>query len=121
MIVNVSLEEFDTVKLINVLEKYPKAIWYTIDYLKGINSPVYMHKIMLEEDYKPSREHQRRINPNMKEMVKKEVLKLLEVEIINPISKSKWVSPVQVVPKKGGMTVVKSEKGEKMATITVTG
>ena len=46
----------------------------------------------------------------MKEVVKKEVVKLLEVGIIYPISDNQWVSPVQVVPKKGGMTIIKNEK-----------
>jgi len=55
-----------------------------------------MHRILLEEDYKPSIEHQRRLNPNMKEVVNKEVLKLLEASVIYPISDSKWISPVQV-------------------------
>ena len=57
----------------------------------------------------------------MKEVVKKEVLKLLNAGIIYAISDSPWVSPVQVVPKKGGMTVVKNEKDEMIATRTVTG
>ena len=57
----------------------------------------------------------------MKEVVKKEVLKILEAGIIFPISDSKWVSPVQVVPKKGGMTVVKNDKGALISTRTVTG
>ncbi|CAO2827452.1 unnamed protein product [Amaranthus hypochondriacus] len=57
----------------------------------------------------------------MKEVVKKEVLKLLTAGIIYPISDSKWVSPVQVVPKKGGMTVVTNDKGEMISTRTVTG
>ena len=47
----------------------------------------------------------------MKEVVKKEVLKLLDAGIIYPISDSKWISPTQVVPKKGGVTVVENEKG----------
>ena len=45
-------------------------------------------------------------------MVKKEVVKLMDVGIIYPISDSSWVSPVQVVPKKGSMTVVKNDKNE---------
>ena len=57
----------------------------------------------------------------MKEVVQKEVTKLLEVGIIYPISDSPWVSPVQVVPKKGGMTVVHNEKNELVPTRTVTG
>ena len=80
-----------------------------------------MHRIMLEEDYKTSREHQRRINPILSDVVKKEVEKLLEAGIIYPISDSKWVSPVHVVPKKGGVTVVNNAKGEFAAQRTQTG
>ena len=57
----------------------------------------------------------------MKEEVRKEVLKLLEAGLIYPISDSGWVSSVQVVPKKGGMTVVKNEKNDLIPTRTVTG
>ncbi|VVA39659.1 PREDICTED: LOW QUALITY PROTEIN, partial [Prunus dulcis] len=70
---------------------------------------------------KPSRDAQRRLNPNMKEVVRAEVLKLLDVGIIYPISDSKWVSPVQVVPKKSRITVVKNEKNELVPTRTITG
>jgi hypothetical protein len=80
-----------------------------------------MHRILLEEDHKPSRESQRRLNPNLREVVKKEVIKLLDVDIIYPISDSKWVSPVQVVLKKGGMTVVKNENNELLPTRLITG
>ena len=68
-----------------------------------------MHKIFLKEGSKPTIEGQRRLNPIMKEVVKKEVLKLLENGIIYPISDSKWVSPIHVVPKKSGLTVVQNE------------
>ena len=64
---------------------------------------------------------QRRLNPTLKEVVKKEVLKLLDAGIIYPISDSKWVNPVHVVPKKGGMIVVKNESNELIPTRTVTG
>jgi len=57
----------------------------------------------------------------MKEVVKKEVFKLLDAGMIYPISDSSWVSPVHVVPKKGGMTVVANEKNELIPTRTVTG
>ena len=56
----------------------------------------------------------------MKEEVQKEVLKLLEAGLIYPISDSAWVSPVQVVPKKGGMTVIRNEKNDLIPTRTVT-
>ena len=75
----------------------------------------------MEADYKPMRQPQRRLNPVMKEEVRKEVLKLLEAGLIYPISDSAWVSPVQVVPKKGGMTVIRNEKNDLIPTRTVTG
>jgi hypothetical protein len=80
-----------------------------------------MHKIHMETEYKPVVQPQRRLNPIMKEVVKKEVLKLLDAGMIYPISDSSWVSPVHVVPKKGGMTVVANEKNELIPTRTVTG
>jgi len=121
VIVNASLNEGGTEKLLNILKKYPKAIGYTIEDIKGINPSLCMHMILLKEDYKPSIEHQRRLNPNMKEVMKKEVLKLLDAGVIYPISDSKWVSLVQVVPKKGGLTVIKNDKNDSIATRTVTG
>ena len=57
----------------------------------------------------------------MREVVKKEVLKLLHVRIIYPVPYSEWVSPVQVVPKKGGMTIVKNEMNELIPQRTITG
>ncbi|GJY91221.1 reverse transcriptase domain-containing protein [Tanacetum coccineum] len=62
-----------------------------------------------------------RVNPNIKEVVKREVIKLLDVGLIYPISDSPWVSPIQVVLKKGGMTVVKNENNELIPQRTVTG
>ena len=80
-----------------------------------------MHKILLEETSKPSVEHQRRLNLVMKEVVRKKVLKLLNAGFIYAISDSPWVSPVHVVPKKGGFTVIRNEKNELIPTRTVTG
>ena len=78
------------------------------------------HKIYLEENVKPSREMQRRLNPSMKEVVKNEVIKLLDNVIIYPISDSKWVSLTQVVPNKSGVTVITNEKNELIPTRTIT-
>jgi len=75
-----------------------------------------MHRIHLEENAKTSRESQRRLNPIMQEVVRDEILKLLDVGVIYPISNSSWVSPVQVVPKKSGVTVVKNEADEFVPT-----
>ncbi|KAL1212237.1 RNA-directed DNA polymerase-like protein [Cardamine amara subsp. amara] len=80
-----------------------------------------MHRIHLDDETKSSIEHQRRLNPNLKDVFKKEIMKLLEAGIIYPISDSDWVSPVHVVPKKGGVTVVQNEKNELILTRTVTG
>ena len=66
-------------------------------------------------------EYQRRLNPMMKEVVKKEVLKWLNVGFIYAISDCHWVSPVHVVPKKGGMIVIRNEKKELIPIRTVTG
>ncbi|XP_058759839.1 uncharacterized protein LOC131633136 [Vicia villosa] len=77
--------------------------------------------IMLEEEFKPVAQPPRRLNPTMKEVVRKEVIKLLEAGMIYPISDSAWVSPVHVVPKKGGMMVIRNDKNELIPTGTVTG
>jgi hypothetical protein len=66
----------------------------------------------MEQDHKPVRELQCWLNNAMREVVKNEVLKLLKARLIYPVSNSEWVSPVQVVPKKGGMTVIRNEKNE---------
>jgi hypothetical protein len=75
----------------------------------------------MEQDHKPVREHQRRLNNVMREVVKKEVLKLLKAGVIYLVSDSEWVSPVQVMPKKGGITVIRNEKNELIPQRTVTG
>ena len=80
-----------------------------------------MHKILLEENAKPYVEHQRRLNPVMKEVVRKEVLKWLNAGFIYAISDSPWVSLVHVVPKKGGFIVIRNERNELIPTRTVIG
>ena len=80
-----------------------------------------MHKILLEDKVKTSIEHQRRLNRVMKEVVRKEVLKWPNACFIYAISDSPWVSPVYVVLKNGGFTVIRNEKNELIPTKTVTG
>ena len=89
--------------------------------MKGISPNLCTHLIPMEPDHRPSREHQRRLNDEMREVVKKEVLKLLHAGIIYPVQDSEWVSLVQVVQKKGGMTVVQNERNELIPQRTVTG
>ena len=73
----------------------------------------------MEDDHKPSIKQQRRLNPNMQEVFKKAILRLRKVDITYPISNSKWVSLVHVVPKKDGMAVIKNENNELIPTIAV--
>jgi hypothetical protein len=85
-------------KFLDVLREHKEAIGWTIEDIKGISPSVGMHKIHLEEDTKPSKEPQRRLNPTMQEVVRGEIIKLLDTGIIYPISDSKWVNPIHVVP-----------------------
>ncbi|GJQ90790.1 reverse transcriptase domain-containing protein [Tanacetum coccineum] len=80
-----------------------------------------LHKIQLLDDKKPVVQKQRRLNPNIQEVVKKEIVKLLDTGIIYLIADSPWVSPIHCVPKKGGITVVTNENDELVPTRTVTG
>nr|GEW80762.1 reverse transcriptase domain-containing protein [Tanacetum cinerariifolium] len=96
--------------LIKVLKSHKRAIAWKLSDIQGINLEFYTHKILIEEDYKPAVQHQRRVNPN--DVIKKEVEKLLDAGLIYPISDSPWVSPVHCVPKKGSFTVVENEENE---------
>ena len=96
--------------MLTILEKHRSTFGYSFQDLKGISPALCTHRISTDPYYIPSREPQRRLNNVMREVIKKEVLKLLHARIIYHVPNSEWVSPVQVVPKKGGMTVVKNEK-----------
>ncbi|GJS00474.1 reverse transcriptase domain-containing protein [Tanacetum coccineum] len=107
--------------LINVLKSHKRAIAWKITDIKGIDPRFCTHKILMEDDCKPSIQSQRRVNPKIHEVIKKEVIKLLDAGMIYPISDSPWVSPIHCVPKKGGMTVVANEENELILTRLVTG
>ena len=121
VIVSSTLTAQEEGKLLRVLREYKTAIGWTLADIKGISPTTCMHRILLEEGAKPSREAQRRLNPPMMEVVKKEIIKLLDCGVIYPISDSRWVSPTQVVPKKSGVTVVKNEENELVPTRVQTG
>ena len=121
VIISAALTEAEKQKLLVIMRKYKEAIAWSIEDLKGISPSICMHKILLEDNAKTSIQHQRRLNPVMKEVVRKEVLKWLNAGFIYSISDSSWVSPVHVVPKKGGFTVIRNEKNELIPTRTVTG
>ncbi|RVW82049.1 Pro-Pol polyprotein [Vitis vinifera] len=114
VVISSSLTSHQENCLMEVLKRCKKAIGWQISDLKGISPLVCTHHIYMEEEAKPIRQFQRRLNPHLQEVVRAEVLKLLQAGIIYPISDSPWVSPTQVVPKKSGITVVQMKKGKKL-------
>jgi hypothetical protein len=107
VIVNVDLSSEQIAQLLPILEKYRRVIGYSIEDMIGISPLLCTHRIFLEDGCKPSREHQKRLNPTLQDVVKKEILMLLTTKIIYPISDSEWVSPIHVVPKKGESQLLK--------------
>nr|GEW38493.1 reverse transcriptase domain-containing protein [Tanacetum cinerariifolium] len=102
--------------LIMVLKSHKRAIAWKLSDIKGINPEFCTHKILMEEDFEPAVQHQRRVNPKIHDVIKQEVIKLLKAGMIYPISDSPWVSPVHCVPKKGGFIVVENEDNELIPT-----
>ena len=121
MIISSSLIAEEEDKLLRILRNHKDVLGWSMADLKGIRLSMCMHRILIEDGHKPSMEAQRRLNPTMNEVVHKEVLKWLDAGVIYPISDSAWVSPVQVVPKKGGTTVIKTENKILLPSRTVTG
>ncbi|CAM8963300.1 unnamed protein product [Rhodiola kirilowii] len=115
VIIKSGLEMDQERRLIEVLSRHKMAIGWTLGDLRGISPAVCMHRILLEDGARPSREPQCRLNPIMMEVVQKEIQKLLDADVIYPISDSQWVSPVHVVPKKTGITVEENAEGKMVA------
>ncbi|CAN6585954.1 unnamed protein product [Malus baccata var. baccata] len=121
VIIAADLNDTEEDKLLRVLRKYQDALGWTLADIKGISPALCMHRIFMEAGTKPIVEAQRRLNPIIKEVVRVEVMKLLDAGIIYLISDSKWVSPTQMVPKKTGITVVKNDNNELVPTRMTTG
>ncbi|GKB77036.1 hypothetical protein Tco_0943931 [Tanacetum coccineum] len=121
VIISKELKNEEKAALLKVLKSYKQAIAWKISDIKGIDPHFCTHKILMEDDFKPAVQHQRRMNPKIHEVIKKEVIKLLDAGLIYPISDSLWVSLVHCVPKKGGMTVIENEDNELIPTRLVTG
>jgi hypothetical protein len=121
VIINDQLTQEETHRLITILEQHRSAFGYSLQDPKGISPTLCTHLIPINPNVLPPSEPQRRLNNAMREVVKKEVLKLLHTGIIYSVPHSELVSPVQVVPKKGGMTVVKNERNELIPQRTITG
>nr|GEY37906.1 reverse transcriptase domain-containing protein [Tanacetum cinerariifolium] len=107
--------------LINVLKSHKWAIAWKISDIKGIDPRFCTHKILMDDDYKPAVQSQRRVNPKIHDVIKKEVIKLLDASMIYTISDSPWVSPIHCVLKNGGIIVVANENNELIPTRLVTG
>ncbi|GJV78531.1 reverse transcriptase domain-containing protein [Tanacetum coccineum] len=121
VIIAKDLKNEEKAALIEVLKSHKRAIAWKLSDIKGINPEFCTHKILMEEDYEPTVQHQRRVNLKIHDVIKKEVEKLLDAGLIYPISDSPWVSPVHCVPKKGGMTVVKNDENDLIPTRLVIG
>ncbi|GKC60772.1 reverse transcriptase domain-containing protein [Tanacetum coccineum] len=120
VIISKELKDEEKTALLKVLKSHKHAIAWKISDIKGIDPSFCTHKILMEDYFKPAIQHQRRVNPKIYEVIKKEVIKLLDAGLIYPISYSLWVSPVHFVPKKGGMTVVENEDNKLIPTRLVT-
>ncbi|XP_073133448.1 uncharacterized protein [Henckelia pumila] len=121
VIISSSLTGEMEARLLDVLKSHKSVFAWKVADIKGINSSICMHKILMEENINPLVQPQRRLNPKIQEVVKAETIKLLDAGIIYPIYDSAWVSPVQCVPNKGGITVIKNEQNELIPTRIVTG
>nr|GEZ24853.1 reverse transcriptase domain-containing protein [Tanacetum cinerariifolium] len=115
------LKDEEKTALIKVLKSHKQALAWQLSDIKGIDPEFCTYKILMEDDFKPAVQHQRRFNPKIHEVIKKEVLKILDAGLIYPITNSPWVSPVHCVPKKDGFTIVENEENELIPTRLVTG
>nr|GEU42217.1 reverse transcriptase domain-containing protein [Tanacetum cinerariifolium] len=120
VIISKDLKVDENEALLKVLKSHKRSIACKITDIKGIDPRFYTHKILMEEDYMPAVQSQRRVNPKTHEVIKKEVIELLDAGMIYLISDSPWVSPIHYVPKKGGITVVENENNELIPTRLVT-
>ncbi|GKD65684.1 reverse transcriptase domain-containing protein [Tanacetum coccineum] len=103
VIIAKGLKDDEKEALLKVLKSHKRAIAWKITDIKGIDPHFCTHKILMEDDYKPTVQSQRRVNPKIHEVIKKEVLKLMHS-----------------VPNKGGITVVANEENELIPTCLVT-
>ncbi|GJS13330.1 reverse transcriptase domain-containing protein [Tanacetum coccineum] len=93
IIIAKDLKDEDKIALLKVLRSHKRAIAWKMSDIKGIDPKFCTYKILMEDNVKPTVQHQRRVNPKIYEVIKKEVIKLLKAGLIYPISDSPWVSP----------------------------
>nr|GEU44615.1 reverse transcriptase domain-containing protein [Tanacetum cinerariifolium] len=97
--------------LLKVLKSHKREIAWKITDIMGIDPRFCTYKILIEEDYKPAMQSQRRVNSKIHE-----VIKLLDAGMIYLIFNSPWVIPIHCVPKKGGIAIVENENNELIST-----
>nr|GFA24801.1 hypothetical protein [Tanacetum cinerariifolium] len=90
VIIAKDLSDKEKTALITVLKSHKQAIAWKLSDIKGINPEFCTHKILMEDDFEPTVQHQRRVDPKIHGVIKKEVLKLLDGGLIYPISDSPW-------------------------------
>jgi len=100
--INPNLSDSEIQQLIKLLHENKEAFAWDYTDMKGISPKLCTHCIYIKEGCRPVCQPQRRMNPNLREIFKEEIQKLLNVGFINPISDSEWVSPLVIVPKKNG-------------------
>ncbi|GJR13671.1 hypothetical protein Tco_0796323 [Tanacetum coccineum] len=121
IIISSELSDKEKILLLQVLEKQKGAIAWRMSDIKGISLSYCTQKILMEDDFKPIIQPQRRLNPKVQDVVKNEIVKLFDSGFIYPISDSSSVSPIHVMPKKGGMLVVLNDNNELIPSRTLTG
>ncbi|GJT99010.1 hypothetical protein Tco_1094528 [Tanacetum coccineum] len=92
IIISKELRDEEKAALLKVLKSHKRAIAWKISNIKGIDPSFCTHKILMEDDFKPAVQHQRRVNPKIHEVIKKEVIKLFDAGLIYPISDSPWLN-----------------------------
>jgi hypothetical protein len=100
--ISVALDSSQEEQLIQVLREYSDVFAWEYNDMKGIHLDTCIHHIYMQENARPIRKPHRRMNPTLREIVKEELQKLLNVGFIYPISDSQWVSPLVIFPKKDG-------------------
>nr|GEU34008.1 hypothetical protein [Tanacetum cinerariifolium] len=90
IIIEKDLSNEEKTALITVLKSHKRAIAWKLSDIKGINPEFFTHKILMDEYFEPAVQHQRRVNPKIHDVIKNEVLKLLDAGLIYLIFDSPW-------------------------------
>ncbi|GKB78670.1 DNA-directed DNA polymerase [Tanacetum coccineum] len=120
IIISSELSEKEKISLLQVLQRRNKEIAWKMSDIKEISLSYCTHKILMEDYYKPIIQPQRHLNLKVQDVMKNKIVKLLDSGLIYTISDSSWVSPIHVVPKKGGMTIVLNDNNELIPSRIVT-